>query len=68
MVTPDQVTAFGEEMTHAGANWELTMYGNTQHAFTNPEANDTQLGTVYNKQADTRSWIAMKDFFNEIYL
>lgn len=65
MVTPDQVMRFGEEMTHAKANWELTMYGHTMHAFTNPEAHDPAFGTVYNKQANDRSWIAMQNFFNE---
>ena len=66
MVTHDQVIAFGDEMTKAGADWQLHMYGNTMHAFTNPEANDPGFGTVYNKSADLRSWQAMKDFFKEI--
>lgn len=65
MVTPDQVIKFGEEMTQAKANWELIMYGNTMHAFTNPEAHDKAFGTVYNKQACNRSWLAMQNFFNE---
>jgi len=67
MVTPDIVIRFGEEMTEAKANWELDMYGNTKHAFSNPEANDPGFGTVYNKQADTRSWIAMQAFFKEVF-
>lgn len=66
MVTPDQVIEFGNEMTKAKADWQLHMYGNTMHAFTNPEANDPGFGTVYNKSADTRSWEAMKDFFEEV--
>jgi dienelactone hydrolase len=67
MVTMDKVTAFGNEMTHAKANWQLDIYGHAMHAFTNPQANDHDFGTVYNKQADTRSWVAMKNFFNEIF-
>jgi dienelactone hydrolase len=67
MVTSDAVIAFGQEMTHAKVDWQLYMYGNTMHAFTNPEANDPSFGTVYNKKADERSWIAMKDFFQEIF-
>lgn len=67
MVTSDQVMAFGREMTHAKVDWQLDMYGNTMHAFTNPEANDPGFGTVYNKNADTRSWIAMREFFREIF-
>jgi dienelactone hydrolase len=67
MVTPEAVMHFGEEMTAANANWELNMYGGTMHAFTNPEANDRDFGTVYNQQADTRSWIAMREFFSEVF-
>jgi dienelactone hydrolase len=67
MVTPDSVMAFGDEMTAAQADWQLHMYGNTMHAFTNPEANDPDFGTVYSKTADMRSWRAMLDFFNEIF-
>src|SRR5690606_10394046 len=67
MVTPEVVMRFGEEMTEAKANWELDMYGNTMHAFANPEANDPSFGTVYNKQADARSWIAMREFFKETF-
>jgi len=65
MATPDKITEFGNEMTHAKANWQMDIYGNTMHAFTNPEANDPGFGTVYNNQADVRSWIAMKNFFTE---
>lgn len=67
MVTPDQVMRFGNEMTEAHADWQLHMYGNTMHAFTNPEANDPGFGTVYNKVADSRSWISMKNFFAEVF-
>jgi dienelactone hydrolase len=67
MVTPETVMHFGEEMTEAKANWELDMYGNTMHGFTNPEANDPSFGTVYNKQAETRSWTAMREFFGEVF-
>jgi len=39
------------------------------HAFTNPEAGDNPLrGAAYNKEADMRSWQAMKIFFDEIFL
>lgn len=67
MVTSEHVMAFGREMTHAKVDWQLHMYGNAMHAFTNPEANDPAFGTVYEKHADARSWIAMKDFFKEVF-
>ncbi len=49
-----------------GADWQLHAYGNTKHAFTNPDANDEAMGTVYNDVADARSWIAMKNFLREV--
>lgn len=67
MVTHENVITFGNEMTAANADWQLHMYGKTMHAFTNPQANDPDFGTVYNKITDARSWQAMVDFFSEIF-
>jgi dienelactone hydrolase len=67
MVTPMQVNTFAEEMTQAGADWQIHMYGHTKHAFTNPLANDPNFGTVYNVKAAQRSWLAMQNFFQEIF-
>lgn len=67
MVTPQQVQQFADEMTEAKADWSIHMYGNTMHAFTNPQANDANLGTVYNERAKQRAWIAMQNWFNEVF-
>ncbi len=65
MATVDIVLALQEELTEAGADWQLHSYGNTVHAFTNPQANDPHFGTVYNASADRRSWRAMRNFLDE---
>ena len=67
MVPPEQVMDLASELTEAGADWQIHAYGHTRHAFTNPVANDPDFGTVYDKTADERSWIAMKNFFAEIF-
>ena len=67
MVPLDMVDTFQKEMTEAGADWQLHSYGGTYHAFTNPEANDPNLGTQYNKSANERSWRSMKNFFEEVF-
>jgi len=67
MVSPESVLAFQDEMTQAQADWQFVSYGNTYHAFTNPGANDVSSGTVYNKKSDQRSWIAMKNFLQEVF-
>ena len=65
MVPPDQVLAFEQEMTEAGVDWQVHVYGGTMHAFTNPAANDPGFGTVYQADADRRSWDTATRFFEE---
>lgn len=67
MATPDTVIALSKEMTAMNADWQVHAYGNTLHAFTNPEANDRAMGTVYDAAADRRSWTAMQNFMEELF-
>jgi len=67
MAPPDQVISLAEELSSMGADWQVHGYGNTMHAFTNPQANDPDFGTVYSPDADRRSWHAMQDFLSEIF-
>jgi len=67
MVPPEQVLAFCEEMQQSDASWQIDMYGKTQHAFTNPEAHDTNLGTIYEPKACTRAMQSMTHFLEEIF-
>lgn len=66
MAQVDDVVAIEKELTEAGADWQLHAYGNTVHAFTNPNANDPGFGTVYNTLADHRSWISLMNFLSEV--
>ncbi|UZR29129.1 dienelactone hydrolase family protein [Methylococcus mesophilus] len=66
MTPPDQVIALSRELTEAGADWQIHMYGHVVHAFTNPLANDPSFGTVYDPTADRRSWQAMQNFLTEV--
>src|SRR5205085_332581 len=38
MVPPEKVVALGQELTDAGADWQIHAYGNVRHGFTNPGA------------------------------
>lgn len=67
MVAVEQVNALQQELTSAGADWQIHTYGNTMHAFTNPIANDPGFGTVYQASADRRSWQSMVNFCAEIF-
>ena len=67
MVSADQILALQDEMTESEADWQFISYGNTYHAFTNPAANDIEMGTVYNHDSDIRSWTAMSNFLEEVF-
>ena len=62
-----QVLDFENEMSEAGADWQMHAFGNTMHAFTNPAANDPGFGAVYNPDADRRSTQAIENFWDEVF-
>jgi dienelactone hydrolase len=67
-IPPAQRDAFAKEMADAKVNWEMDVYADAVHAFTNPHAGDFGLPNIaYNKQADERSFARMIAFFNEIF-
>ncbi|HEV2295398.1 MAG TPA: dienelactone hydrolase family protein [Tepidisphaeraceae bacterium] len=68
MVPPEEVLAFAKEMQQADADWQLVVYGNAVHSFTNPKADTFGIpGVKYNAAADRRSWEDMKDFLAEVF-
>ena len=67
-IPPGQVSGFMDEMTRAGADFQVVVYGGTKHSFTNPRAAERGVaGLEYNQLADERSWAAMHCFFQEIF-
>ena len=67
MAPPADVETFAKEFTEAGADWQFHAFGGTMHAFTNPEANDPTMGTVYSQSADDRARRLVKDFLGEVF-
>lgn len=65
MVPVDAVNALESELTAAGADWQIHVYGNTMHAFTNPHANAPDMGTVYSAGAARRAWVSTVHFLEE---
>jgi len=62
-VVPDEeVVAFMKEMRKAKADWQLNAYGGAVHSFTQKSANSPGR-SMYDEEAATRSWRAMKAFF-----
>jgi dienelactone hydrolase len=66
MAPPAAVAALQAELTAAGADWQIHIYGGTMHAFTNPEARDPAFGTVYSEVAAQRAWRTTDSFLAEV--
>lgn len=59
---------FQQELDKTDADWQLINYGHARHAFTNPNAGKYGVENLqYNEKADKRSWLAMQQFFAEIF-
>ena len=68
MVPPDKVVALGNELTEAGADWQIHAYGHVSHGFTNPRASDLQIdGVAYNALAAERSWTSFISLLEELF-
>jgi dienelactone hydrolase len=66
IVTADQRTAFMAEMTDAGVDWQMVLYGGIGHSFTNRWVDAANIpGFAYAPAADERSWREMKNFLGE---
>jgi len=69
VIPPEQRIAFEREMTAAGVDWRMQVFGKTGHSFTNPEIDAYGLpGFSYQADSDRRSWATMKDLFGELGL
>jgi len=68
MVPPDKVVTLGQELTEAGADWQIHAYGNVGHGFTNPHASDLKIdGVAYNALAAERSWTSFINLLEELF-
>ncbi|MEW6585546.1 MAG: dienelactone hydrolase family protein [Nitrospirota bacterium] len=67
-VSNEKVAAFQEEMRKTGVDWQMNIYGNAVHSFTNPDADKLNMkGIKYDEKADRRSWEELKAFLSEIF-
>jgi dienelactone hydrolase len=62
MVSSEQLAAFSDEMKRLRAEWHFHVYPGVMHSFTNPKADDPELGTLYDADADRRSWAEARRF------
>ncbi len=71
MVSMDDLESFRQEMDKARADYEIIVYDDAMHGFTNPQA--TERGQKYgvplahDADADAASWQAMRDLFDRSF-
>lgn len=66
LAPPPDVLGFAQEMTEAGADWQLHAYGHAMHAFSFVGADIPNLGIKYDEKAHRRSDKAIAGFLAEI--
>jgi dienelactone hydrolase len=65
LVPPEDIAAFQAEMAAADADWQLTIYGQAWHSFTNvgvKDSPDPRMG--YDPEADADSWASALRFLD----
>lgn len=66
-VSTQQILTFEDEMNKCNADWQMHIFGNTYHSFTNPKANDLNAGLMYNQISDARTWDLVRVFTDELF-
>jgi dienelactone hydrolase len=61
----EHVLTLTRELSDAAADWQMILYGQAAHAFTNPGADNHRGGIFYDETADRRSWAATCSFLEE---
>ncbi len=67
MVSLEDWLALRDELNQAGCDWQKHDFGGVMHAFTNPDADDPELGTVYDPRAEKRSNELLNQFLEECF-
>jgi len=67
LAPPKDVAAITDELTNAGADWQLHVFGHAMHAFTVTAANQPRFGLLYDKVAAKRAWALMIAFLAETF-
>ncbi len=64
---PEDVLAITRELTEAGADWQLHVYGHAMHAFTFEAARWPERGIAYEPRAARRAWKTLGEFLAETF-
>lgn len=67
MAPPEDMQGLAEELSRAGADWQIHAYGHTQHSFAVPGADDAAMGIRHDPAAERRSMQALRNFLEELF-
>ena len=67
LVKPEAVTALADELTKAGADWQIHAFGHTGHGFTNPKASGAMPGIQHQPVTAERAWTGFVNFLEELF-
>lgn len=67
MVSHEDIEKTQAEFSQAGIDWQMHIYGEAAHAFTNPTANEPENGLLYHAKAEKRAIQTMRNFFSEVF-
>ncbi|MBG7022958.1 dienelactone hydrolase family protein [Pseudomonas aeruginosa] len=70
MVPTKDLAALKQELSAAGADYQVVIQDGARHGFTNPDADAHQghgLDIGYDRQADQRSWADLQAFLEDIF-
>lgn len=65
MVSFEDRIGIEKEFSERNIDWQMHIYGNATHAFTNPEANDKESGLLYHAPSEKRALRSIQEFFKE---
>jgi len=67
LIPPEARLTWEKEMREAKVDWQMILYGNTGHSFTNPGVNAmNRPGFFYEPRTDARAWAEMRRLFDEV--
>ena len=69
LIPPENRARFEKDMTAAGVDWRMHVYGGVYHSFTNKKfmTFEEPFINLYNEGADKRSWNEMMELFKEVF-
>ncbi len=67
LVDKSAIDTVMDEFRRDEIDWQFTFYGNAEHSFSDPEADERGMpGLSYDARTEARSWAAMRLFFEEV--